>query len=136
MGLKFHTHSRKARAESDRRRFPRAGSSAPPHQLYFPESETVCVPAEVLSVTVRVPETVEELLGLNVTEMVQLLPAASELDEPGQLLVCVKVLDPVMAMPLMTSGVVPVLVRIAGCVELLPEDTDPKLMLGVRVAVE
>jgi hypothetical protein len=107
---------------------------------YFPESETDCVPGlAVLSVTVRLAEA-DVPLDLNVTEMVQLLPAASELDELGQVLVSVKVLAfvPVRAMLLMISGVVPVFLRVAaGAVLLLPELTVPKLMVdGVRVAVE
>jgi hypothetical protein len=50
-------------------------------------SVTDCVPADVLSVTVRVAFSVAVLVGLNVTEMVQVLVAASELVEAGQLLV-------------------------------------------------
>ena len=77
---------------------------------------------------------------LNVTEMVQLLPAPSELDELGQLLVCVKLLgfEPVKPMLLMINGVVPVFLRVAVCaVLLLPLATVPKLRLaGVRLAVE
>ena len=72
--------------------------------------------------------------------MVQLLPAASELDEFGQLLVCVKLLVflPVKAILLMINGVVPVFLRVAVCAALLlPELTVPKLKLvGVRLAVE
>lgn len=79
-------------------------------------------------------------LDLNITEMVQLLPAASELDEPGQLLVCVKlpVFLPVNAILLRINGVVPVFLRVAVCAALLlPEPTVPKLKLvGVRLAVE
>lgn len=110
--------------------------------LQLPESVTVCVPAEVLSVTTRLAEAAVPL-DLNVTEMVHLLPAASELDELGQVLVCVNSLGfvPVKAMLLMTKGVVPVLVRVAVWVELLFLATTPKLMLLepellVSVAVE
>ncbi len=85
----------------------------------MPESEIVCVPAAVLSVTDRLAEAALPL-DLNVTEMAQLLPAASELDEPGQLLVSVKLLAPVMPMLLMIRGVFPVLVRVAVRELLLP----------------
>jgi hypothetical protein len=90
-------------------------------------------------VTVRLAEAALPL-ELNVTEMVQLLPAASELDELGQVLVCEKLLGfvPVKPMLPMINGVVPVLLRVAICaVLLLPELTVPKLILvGVRVASE
>ena len=69
---------------------------------------------------------------LNVTEMAQLLPTASELDGLGQVLVCTKLLGfaPVKPMLLMINGVVPVLLRVAVCaVLLLPELTVPKLRL-------
>ena len=90
----------------------------------------------VLSVTVRLAEAVAPP-EVNLTEMVQLLPAASELDELGHVLVSVNVPEPVMPMLAMISGVVPVLVRVAVCVELLFLATVPKFMLaGVRVAVE
>ena len=79
-------------------------------------------------------------LELNVTEMVQLLPAASELDELGQVLVCTKLLAfvPVKPMLLTINGVVPVLVRVTVCaVLLLPEVTVPKFRLaGPRLAEE
>ena len=79
-------------------------------------------------------------LDLNVTEMAQLLPAASELEGLGQVLVCTKLLGfaPVKPMLLMINGVVPVLVRVAVCGVLLrPELTVPKLKLvGLRVARE
>ena len=67
-----------------------------------------------MSVTVRMAEAVVPP-DLNVTEIVQLLPAASELDEPGQVLVCVKLpgFVPVKAMLLMINGVVPVFLRVA-----------------------
>jgi hypothetical protein len=97
------------------------------------------VPAWVLSVTARLA-TAAVPLDLNVTEMVQLLPAASEPDELGQVLVCVNLLAfvPVKPTLLMINGVVPVLVSVAVCAELLlPELTVPKLRLpGVRLAVE
>ena len=76
---------------------------------------------------------------LNVTEIVHLAPAASEPVEAGQVFVSVKLLglDPVKPMLLMMSGVVPVLVRVAVCAELLlPAVTVPKFKLdGERVAV-
>jgi hypothetical protein len=97
------------------------------------------VPAWVLSVTVRLAVTATPP-DLNVTEMEQLLPAASELDELGQLLVCEKLpgLVPVKPMLLTTSGVVPVLLRVAVCdALLLPLLTVPKLKLaGPSVATE
>ena len=67
-----------------------------------------------MSVTVRMAEAIVPP-DLNVTEMLQLLPAASELDELGQVLVCVKLLGfvPVKAMLLMINGVVPVFMRVA-----------------------
>ena len=106
--------------------------------LQFPESDTVCVPACELSVTARLAEAALPL-DLNMTEIVQLLPAASEPDELGQVFVCVKLLVfmPVKPMLAMINGVVPVLVRVAVCAELLlPELTVPKFKLpGVRVAV-
>jgi hypothetical protein len=77
---------------------------------------------------------------VNVTEMVQYLPAASELDEFGQLLVSEKLLAfvPVIPMLLMINGVVPVLVSVTGSELLLLEFTVPKLRLGLglRVAAE
>ena len=97
------------------------------------------MPTWVLSVTVRLAEAAAPP-DLNVTEMVQFLPAASELDELGQVVVSVKLpgFVPVKAMLMMTNGVVPVLVRVAVCAALLlPEATVPKLRLvGVRLAVE
>jgi hypothetical protein len=97
------------------------------------------VPAEVLSVTVRLAEAALPLES-NVTEILQLLPAASELDGLGQLLVCTKLLAfvPVKPMLLMINGVVPVLLRVAVCAVLvLPELTVPKLRLGgLRLATE
>ena len=78
-------------------------------------------------------------LDLKVTEMAQVLPAASELEALGQVLVCVKLLEfvPVMPMLLMIKGVVPVLLRVTVCaVLLLPEATVPKLRLGLKVATE
>ena len=75
---------------------------------------------------------------LNVTEMVQLLPAASELGALGQVLVCTKLpgFAPVKPMLMMINGVVPVLLRVTVLGELLlPEVTVPKLRLaGERVA--
>ena len=52
---------------------------------------------------------------LNVTEIVHLLPGASELDELGQVLVWVKLVGfvPVKPMLLTIRGVVPVFVRVA-----------------------
>ena len=93
----------------------------------------------MLSVTVRLAVAALPL-ELNVTEMLQLLPAASELEELGQLLVCEKLpgFVPVKPMLPMINGVDPVLLRVAVCaVLLLPELTVPKLMLvGERVASE
>ena len=70
--------------------------------------------AALLSVTVRIADAAEPP-DLNVTEIVQVLPAASELDEAGQVLVCIKLLGfvPVKAMLLMINGVVPVFLRVA-----------------------
>jgi hypothetical protein len=114
-------------------------SQRSPELPYFPESETFCVPAEVLSATVRLAVTAVPP-DLNVTAMAHLAPAASELDELGQVLVSVKLLAfvPVKPMLLMINGVDPVLVKVAVWAELLlPEVTVPKLRLpGVRVAVE
>ena len=77
-------------------------------------------------------------LDLNVTEMVQLLPAARELVGFGQVLVCEKLLGfaPVKPMLLMINCVVPVLVTVTVCaVLLLPELIVPKLRLaGLRLA--
>jgi len=79
-------------------------------------------------------------LEVNVTVMVQVFDGASELEAAGQLLVSEKLLVfvPVTAMPLMTSGVVPVLVRVKGRDALLLLLTVPKLRpaVGVRLAVE
>jgi hypothetical protein len=95
------------------------------------------VPAWVLSVTVRLAAALLPL-EVNVTEMVQNLPAASELDEFGQLLVWEKLLEfvPVIPMLVMINGVVPVLVSVTGSELLLLEATVPKLRLGLRVATE
>jgi hypothetical protein len=93
----------------------------------------------VLSVTVRLAEAALPL-ELNVTEMVQLFPAASELDGLGQVLVCTKLpgFVPVKPMLLMTRGAAPVLLRVTVFGELLlPELTVPKLRLdGLRLAAE
>jgi hypothetical protein len=91
----------------------------------------------VLSVTVRLAVTALPP-DLKVTEMVHLAPAASELVDAGQVFVSVKLvgLEPVKPMLLMINGVLPVLVRVAVCAELLlPEVTVPKLKFGLRVAV-
>ena len=91
----------------------------------------------MLSVTVRLAVAALPL-ELNVTEMVQLLPAVSELDGLGQVLVCTKLLAfaPVTPMLLMINGVIPGLLRVTVFgVLLLPVLTVPKLRLvGLRLA--
>jgi hypothetical protein len=64
----------------------------------------------MLTLALRLPEAV----GLNVTVMVQLAPAARLL---GQVLVWAKsaALVPVMAILVMLSALVPVLVRVTAC---------------------
>lgn len=77
-------------------------------------------------------------LELNVTEIVQVLPAASELDELGQVFVSTKLpgFVPVMPMLMMIKGIVPVLLRVTVLGELLLLAlTVPKLKLvGLTLA--
>ncbi len=67
-----------------------------------------------MSVTATVPERVPVAVGLKVTEMVQLAPAATL--EP-QLFVCAK--SPVMEMPVMLKAALPLLVRVTVCAALV-----------------
>ena len=76
----------------------------------MPESVTVCgLPARASSEIERVPERAPKAVGVKVTLMVQLAPAASEAE---QLLLCAK--SPLALMEEMFSDAVPVFVRVTG----------------------
>jgi hypothetical protein len=86
------------------------------------------LPENALSVTVKLAENVFLDTGLNVTEIVQLAPAAREL---GQALACMKsaIFGPVIAMFVILNAVAPVLVSVAVFVVLLLTGWVPKLRL-------
>jgi hypothetical protein len=78
----------------------------------LPVSVTVCGLPEALSVSVSVPVRAPLAVGVNVTLIVQLPPAAIVEGESGQLFVCAK--SPVLAMPVINKGPVPEFVIITG----------------------
>jgi hypothetical protein len=80
-----------------------------------PVSATCCGLFGALSVRIRAPVRVPGPVGVKVTTIWQLAPGASD---PGQLLVWEK--SPVVVMPLMTSGLPPVLVRVTVWVAPVP----------------
>jgi hypothetical protein len=73
-----------------------------------------------LSATVSVPTCVPTTVGVNVTLIVQLSPAPTELP---QVFVCVKF--PVVVMPVISSGAFPWLVSMTPCVLLVPTNWLP-----------
>jgi hypothetical protein len=83
-----------------------------------PESAEVCGDPAALSATLIVAVKLAAEAGVNVTEMVQLAPAASELP---QVLVCAKLLGlvPATLMRVMVNGALPGLERVAVCAELV-----------------
>src|ERR1700691_1101320 len=102
--------------------------------LPLPDSGTFCVLIAALSTTVRSAERAPVAVGVNVTEMMQSVPAASEL---GQALLRVKspVSAPVTLTLVISSVVVPVLVRVTFFVLLWPTCTVPKFRLpGLKLA--
>ncbi len=73
----------------------------------FPDKETLCgLPAALLMIA-SAPARVPMAVGVNVTLMLQLAPAASVAGLIGQLLVRAK--SPLGVMPIMLSGALPVL---------------------------
>lgn len=81
-----------------------------------PVSGTLCGDVGSLSVTVMLADSAACVEGVNVTLMVQEVPAASVEPELGQVLVCEKsaAFAPVDAMLVMVSAAVPVFVRVMG----------------------
>ena len=75
-----------------------------PVRLPVPDKLTVCWMVLALSVMVRLPVRVPRLLGVNVREIVQLLPAAKVLGDNGQVDVCAK--SPELLIPDIESGTV------------------------------
>jgi hypothetical protein len=69
-----------------------------------------------------------EVLGVNVTLIVQLFPAATLV---GQVLICVK--SPVDVTPVILSGALPVLVKVTTCAALVVPTVWPE---NVSVVVE
>ena len=76
----------------------------------MPDSATVCGLLGELSVNVRVPVRAPTWVGVKVTSMVQLLPAASVL--PQGFVLAIRPKSPLVVMLLMFSVEVPVLVRV------------------------
>ena len=94
----------------------------------IPETEIVCGLLPALSVIVTEPKRLPDAVGVNVTLMVQLVPAATLV---GQLLSCAK--SPVGDTLVMTKAALPVLVKVTDCAALVvPMDWPPK----VNVLVE
>src|SRR5437879_1521006 len=91
-------------------------------------SETVCtlpLTQMLLSVTVSEPARLPSTVGVNVTLIVQLAPAATE---APQVLVSAK--SPLEDMALIVSGAVPVLLSVTACATLLvPISWLPKVRL-------
>jgi hypothetical protein len=86
----------------------------------MPDSGTVCVPGRASSVTFNVAEYETLATGLNVTLIVQLLPAVSELAqlEAGVSLNSVAP-APVTVMPVIDSVVAPVFLNVTVLVTLV-----------------
>ena len=61
-----------------------------PDRVPIPERLTVCGLVLTLSLTVKVPVLVPSAVGVNVTEIVQLPPAANGFGERGQFDICEK----------------------------------------------
>lgn len=74
-----------------------------PVRLPIPVRPTVCVLVGALSFTVNVPERVPTVVGVNVTVILQLVPAASVFGEIGHVEVCAKL--PVVEMPEIVSAI-------------------------------
>src|SRR2546423_453115 len=87
-----------------------------------------------LSVTDSVPDWLPVRVGEKLTSMEQLAPTASDEPGVGQLLFWLK--SPLVLMLLMVSGMLPLLVRVARCAELvvptswLPKPSEPGLKLA------
>jgi hypothetical protein len=105
-----------------------AGAVATP----VPLSATVCGEAGALSVTETLAPRDPAALGVKVTEIEQLEPAASVEGLSGQVFVCAKspAFVPVIPIELIVRAPVPVLVRVTLCAELVvPTSCWPKLRL-------
>ena len=89
-----------------------------PDETPLPPNAAVCGLPLALSVTATLAVRVPVAVGLNVTLIVQLAPALTELP---QVLLWAKspLLVPVMAMPLMLSAALPALDRVIDCAALL-----------------
>ena len=100
-----------------------------------PASATVCGDPAALSAIEIVAAKLETEDGVNVTEMEQLVPPASEVPH---VLVCVKSLGlvPAMVMPLIASVALPVLLSVAVCTAVVAPMTAVKVSdAGVSVAI-
>jgi len=86
-----------------------SGAGAP-----TPESRTVCGLPGALSVTASEPLLLPEAVGVNVTLILQLAPAATL---APQLFIWAKA--PVSVIPVIARGAVPVLVRVTACAALV-----------------
>jgi hypothetical protein len=102
-----------------------AGESIAIGAVPVPVSETVCGLPEALSVTVTEPDRVPMVAGVKVTLIVQVAPTASVVP---QLFVSAK--SPVIVIPEMVNGAVPVFESVALCVGLAVPIVCP---LNVRV---
>lgn len=74
-----------------------------------------------LSVNCRLAVRLPAAVGVKLTETVQFAPAAKVAEPVGQVLVCPKsvAFEPVIAIPLIESGAVPVFVSVTPCVALV-----------------
>ncbi len=81
----------------------------------LPLSDAAFAPAEVA--TLSVADSGPAALGVNVTLIVQLAPAAKVAGLTGQVFVCAKsaAFRPVIVMPVTVTGPTPVLVSVAAC---------------------
>ena len=98
-------------------------------------SATVCGEPEALSAIETLALKLAIEVGVKVTEMVQLEPAASAVP---QVLVCVKLVAPVpvKVMPVMVSGALPVLLSCEVCTALVMPLIEVKLSVaGVTEAI-
>src|SRR6202171_938894 len=91
--------------------------------VVVPVSDTVCGLPVALSMMVKVPMRVPAIVGVNVTLIMQLAPAASDVaggvigQADAPVLVCAK--SPDAAMEMIVRGPVPVLVSVPGCAALV-----------------
>ncbi len=81
----------------------------------LPISDAAFVPADVA--TLSVADSGTAVVAVNVTLIVQLVPAARVAGPTGQLFVCAKsaAFKPVIVMPVTATGPNPVLDSVAGC---------------------